>query len=908
MFRFLKIIFKLFLALFAGLCLAVIILQEDPWFKSKIEKQMIDMLEPYVKNSCDIKLQKINLFTGRLEFSSLKTKSENDDWSFDCPVFTIDFSWLSYFLKSKINADITFYYTNIKSEVVDGNLVIYKPIKALLDAPSELPIVVRNLSFRNLSLNAYEKTNLINSTILFSCDTYIGDVLDTNFSFIDGVIEYKGIPYVKKINGNAQLISKFDSLPDYNFKSHLIGDFSILDSNYQKGNILFDYKNGFGFGQFYTDDNLLEVNFNKVEYIKNNLEIDYNAKTNSSKIDTFGFNKLVNPSIKDIKYDLCLAGKLVLSRDNVLHNSNFVIDNLKYQDYEIKKMEINSKGDIHLSNASFSIQDFHGADLGGNLSLDLNKSIILTNFYLKNQLELYSLKLKTGVFKTKFNLKTNELESDYRIKVDHQKNSYNINGKLNYSQNNIKTNGLLDSYKFNIELMPLPFILKSFSLNYGLINLINLEKLKNSQENISGVVDYQFVKDLINKYLGYNVQGEAKIELNGKVKDKNLNFNVNLKDANIRLGATSNIIKSLKANIEFDLNTLITKIKNTEIELHKGKLNSLFSTINFSGSGEILYAHIPFNFHNCLISWQKDFFGLISGLLTLNYSKEQQSILNGHLILEKSHLRGNILSSDLQKKLFGSSVKSLNSYNKNINLDIKFETKNNVGIKTTLLNTKAKVNLDLKGTLLSPEFSGDVQLIGGYFDLPYKPLYIQNGKIYIYANQLYDPNIELIAKNKIKKYNITMSIRGSLEKPKITFESSPNLQEQQIITLLLSGSEEGSLYLLMPNIMLQNIESLILGSDAKATKLQRYLKKLLKPLKNIRLVPGQSSDDGKSGMQGAIEFDINDRMRAKIQNKLDLSDETELELEYNISDDITIKATKDQKGGVGSELEMRWKF
>ena len=62
----------------------------------------------------------------------------------------------------------------------------------------------------------------------------------------------------------------------------------------------------------------------------------------------------------------------------------------------------------------------------------------------------------------------------------------------------------------------------------------------------------------------------------------------------------------------------------------------------------------------------------------------------------------------------------------------------------------------------------------------------------------------------------------------------------------------------------------------KLTKAQQFFKGLLKPLKNVRLLP-TISEEGK-GIKGAIEVDINDRLRAKAQNSLDLSDETNLKL------------------------------
>ena len=108
-------------------------------------------------------------------------------------------------------------------------------------------------------------------------------------------------------------------------------------------------------------------------------------------------------------------------------------------------------------------------------------------------------------------------------------------------------------------------------------------------------------------------------------------------------------------------------------------------------------------------------------------------------------------------------------------------------------------------------------------------------------------------------------------------------------------------------MVMMQLESLLFGTGEHSSKAQQFFTTLLKPLKNVRFVPTWSAQDGK-GLQGAIEVDITDRLRAKAQNNLKLSEETKVEVEYSLSDDMTVKAIRDDTGSLGGELEMRWKF
>ena len=308
-------------------------------------------------------------------------------------------------------------------------------------------------------------------------------------------------------------------------------------------------------------------------------------------------------------------------------------------------------------------------------------------------------------------------------------------------------------------------------------------------------------------------------------------------------------------------------------------------------------------FHDLFVSGHKDLFGTLSGGITATLVQGIWRIA-GTITVDKAHLDSNLLSSQVQHDLLSASQAS---YGKNIDLDLTLNTISPLQVKTAFLEAQARVVATLKGTATRPKTVGSIELEKGSFAFPYKPLYVTHGKLILSEHQPDDPMIELTAKNKIKKHTITMHVTGSIQRPKISFEAVPHLAEENILTLLLSGTEDGPFYLAMPNIVMMNIESLLFGSGENLTKAQQFFKTLLKPLKNVRILPVLSDQQGKR-LQGAIEVDINDRLRAKAQNNLDLSDETQVEVEYALSDDVSVKAVRDETGSLGGELEMRWKF
>ena len=171
-----------------------------------------------------------------------------------------------------------------------------------------------------------------------------------------------------------------------------------------------------------------------------------------------------------------------------------------------------------------------------------------------------------------------------------------------------------------------------------------------------------------------------------------------------------------------------------------------------------------------------------------------------------------------------------------------------------------------------------------------------------------DPFIELEAKNRLKKYNVTLRIDGYLSQPHITLSSYPALSQEQIVALLLAGAEGESLNIVMPALIMQNLKNIIFGNEQSKSKVDKYFSAILKPLKHVRFVPRFTDQTGRGGLRGAIEIDVNDRLHGLIEKNFSLSEDTRFEVEYLLSDEVGIKAVKDERGDIGGEVEMRWKF
>ena len=342
--------------------------------------------------------------------------------------------------------------------------------------------------------------------------------------------------------------------------------------------------------------------------------------------------------------------------------------------------------------------------------------------------------------------------------------------------------------------------------------------------------------------------------------------------------------------------------------LYRGQIDVHRAVMMFDDMYKLSYCYVPVVFQSCLLNFKKDLFAVFSGPMSLVYNKQGLSQVKGHIVIERSQLKENIFSDAFQKNIFAFTSNVFETTITDMACDVHIQTKDPIRIETAFFQAQAKTALHIAGTVETPELSGSIELLSGSLFFPYKPLTITKGQIIFVPGQLHDPLIELVAKNTIKKFNVSLQVHGSMLQHDITLESSPTLTEEQIIALLLVGSQQDSLNIVMPALITQNITSLLFTSDHSPSKLNNFFKSLLKPLKNINFVPSFSDQTGRGGLRGTLEIDINERLKAMVQSNLSLSEDTKFEVEYLLSDDVSLRGIRNERCDVGTEVEMRWKF
>ena len=365
-----------------------------------------------------------------------------------------------------------------------------------------------------------------------------------------------------------------------------------------------------------------------------------------------------------------------------------------------------------------------------------------------------------------------------------------------------------------------------------------------------------------------------------------------LKNAAVRIPHTYNCITALDAVLDADVIEKKVVISKADVRMQNGTISCDNAIVAMDESNAIVHVYLPLIFDNCFIPIQKDINGTFSGNLFIRYQPKELPSINGHIFIDNALVRQNILSLDFIRMV---SALALQDARKSFDIpidaicDITIDTKDPIRIATHILEADAHVSLHLYNKIKDPLLSGSINFINGVVYLPYKPLFMHKGLITFMPGHLDNPHIEFMAQNTIKKYDISIHASGTLKDYAFWMSSNPSLNENQIAALLLVGSPDASASAIVPAVATQTLKNIIFESNPYITASNDTFKKLIKPLRTVHLVPVFDNQTARGGIRGAFEIEIGERVKALIQKNFTLTEDTRFELEYLLSDDVSIR-------------------
>lgn len=901
---------KIFFALVLGIIGTIFFAQYDAWTHKKIEQLFCNVAQKYLGGHFACSVHSVSFFSPSLVLHDLEMQSmDADTWSWRCKKCEVHCSWIQLLLKGVMEQYVVIDGFECRSRVENSRLAIEPHIMAMMQK-SFLPFAVelKSMIFKNAHFDAYDEK--YNVDIALSCNSSslrVGRLMKTTMSVGDGHVTYKKKKYIENIATDIFVMTEFCEKDDmYDIGAQIAGTCGLSHMGNNESNCYITGSWKGDRGRFSVRNAYNSVLIDPI--IITEKEVRVNA--------TFPLS-YVAQCIEGFVCDQMIKGTVQCSAKMSKHaeqtvDGQLVIENMGVGDQYIcdtGKVGFFCRGDDW--KMRFDLTRYNQECKGTGY---WNHAMRKGEFDFKNSTDLSSKmfsywRIKPNSFGAHVTVDNDVIHGYCDAVATHTLSdvTHKSNSSFSYTQGLLNTQGSINENHFSVAMSVSP----QFALHHCMYtdkdnkSLITLQEAKD-QKKLIGSIAFPFVRSLINSTMQYDVQGEGALDVVATVCPTEIVADVTLNDATIRLPQTYNFIDGFKSHFVYNITDRSAVFEDSNLSLYTGNINCLRANFHFDAYGKLMFAHAPCILNGCLLNIKKDLFTIVSGNILFAKSLQTDARVDGHILIEKSQLKENLFSGIIQKQLLSYTHSAFTVPDMPLNYDLMIETKSPIIVDTGFLQTNAHVNLRVYKDGCDSKVAGAIALHAGTLNFPYKPLYISKGVITFYPDQLFDPTIELSARNKIKKYDVSLQVDGSLLNHHIALDATPALSEEQIVGLLLVGAEEHSLNSMMPALIVQNLKSLIFSNN-QLSFFDKYFKPLLGSF-NINLVPSFTDQTGRGGLRGALEINVDDRWRAVIQKNFSLTEDTKFELEFLLSDDITLRAVRDERRDLGGEVEMRWKF
>jgi translocation and assembly module TamB len=111
-----------------------------------------------------------------------------------------------------------------------------------------------------------------------------------------------------------------------------------------------------------------------------------------------------------------------------------------------------------------------------------------------------------------------------------------------------------------------------------------------------------------------------------------------------------------------------------------------------------------------------------------------------------------------------------------------------VRLRTPVFTGLASAHFRLGGTLGEPRAIGEVTIDEGVVKMPFASFDVKQGSVRLTEADPYEPTVYLRATGRRYGYDLTMEIDGRAGGPNVTFTSSPGLDSDQVLLMVMTGT------------------------------------------------------------------------------------------------------------------------
>jgi translocation and assembly module TamB len=402
------------------------------------------------------------------------------------------------------------------------------------------------------------------------------------------------------------------------------------------------------------------------------------------------------------------------------------------------------------------------------------------------------------------------------------------------------------------------------------------------------------------------VNGEVRVE--GNLSAPIVRGSLQIQSAAISDINLPSALSELNGTLQFNQNQIT-------IEKLVGRTGG--GTVSFTGHAQLRGKQIFFDVAANADSVRLRYPPGVSSTATANLrwnGSSSGSLLSGDITITKIGVTPEFdFSSYLQRAIASSGLPQTDPVLNNIHLDLHVVTAPELQMQTSVLRLRGDADLHVRGSAAKPVLLGRADVFEGeaYFNgTKYR---LERGGVSFGATAGSAggtvPFVDLQATTHVRDYDITLSVTGPADRPKMNYRSEPPLPTNDIIGLLAFGQtseESAQLQQTSQAAFSQQASNAMLAAALNATLNNRTQR--LFGNSRIKIDPqGLTTETSptQSGPAVTIEQQVKDNLTITYTTNVAQTTQQIIRAEYYVSRTISIVAIRDQNGVISFDVKIR---
>ena len=293
------------------------------------------------------------------------------------------------------------------------------------------------------------------------------------------------------------------------------------------------------------------------------------------------------------------------------------------------------------------------------------------------------------------------------------------------------------------------------------------------------------------------------------------------------------------------------------------------------------------------------------GEATLNLTKDTDSfILEGDLLVRRLSWR-----RELNEKFVFSSVPYDQTQREpgffdDLTLNVRIRANDNAWMENSLGRIRGRFDLTLTGNVNAPIVLGEIEALGGDVYFQDRKFRILSGRVDFFNPLTIEPYLSFKGETYVKDYRVTFSLDGPIERLNPEFSSSPPLPPEDVLALLALGESFKRTYSYDTSTQLStaSLLSFQLSEEAKKRAEGLFI------IDRFRIDPFIMGTSAEMTARLTVGKKISKNFFILYSTNLATQKEEIARLEWELTNDLSIVGTRDEKGRISIDVKIHKRF